>query len=213
FHKSDDELIKRLQIVMQDIASAGGDLARADANLREGRNLAVDIATRIADDPKAWGTDAIAVDYREDAVADAFASLLSGISGFRGSQPVTQWFAEELQSRSEELQAAREADAAGKASDGGGRWDDGVEPLVFTQPVWREFETAFPREAFLLRLRYLLRRTPEEAAAIVGVATARTVNMRVNRARDKFKDHCTQAGLDIRSTERLLTELGEVQKQ
>lgn len=215
---SDEELVKRLQIVLRDVAADGTQGARVEVNVREARNLAAELAGRIHADPAAWGIAQIPAPYRDDAAQDAFAGLLRGLGDYRGAPAVAQWFAGLAETSFRELWAIsqRKAEspppvAAPPAAPTAKPEDQERAQRLFdaTDGPWQRFEREFPRDAFALRLRYLLRRTPEEMAIMTDTQDVRSVLMRVNRARDRFRMFCDQTGVDRGLALSLLAQLGE----
>ena len=218
---SDEELIKRLQAVMRDAPEhRSGD----DAALTEARSLAAELAERIYADPATWGVSSIPADFRDDAVTDAFVALLYAIPELHGRQRVAEWFNVTIESRfrrlwtlsqgqaaeRERLAAERPAIQPSDEVEGEEQPESGA-PSVFEvkDGVWEHFEHGFPRDAFALRLRYLLKRTPDEMAVMLDAPSARAINMRLSRARDRFRMFCEQSGVSRRETANIMGQLTE----
>lgn len=210
---SDEELIKRLQIVLRDVAVDGSGGARVEANVREARNLAAELAGRIYVDAAAWGIARIPASYRDDAAQDALVALLQGLGDYRGTPAVAQWFAGLAETSFRDLWALSQRKAAAPsvaAPPATADEQDRAQRLFDTlDGPWQRFEREFPRDAFALRLRYLLRRTPEEIAVMTDASDTRSVLMRVNRARDRFRMYCDQMGVDRGLAGSLLAQLSE----
>ncbi|MBD86135.1 MAG: hypothetical protein CL743_06470, partial [Chloroflexi bacterium] len=52
---SEEEIVKRLQIVLRDFIEARGDYARQTNSVKEAKDLAAKLAERIYDEPQKWG--------------------------------------------------------------------------------------------------------------------------------------------------------------
>ena len=220
--RSDDEIIKRLQILMRGVANAhredASDLVRIEGDLREGRTLAEELAFRIYADPAKWGLADVPEDARTDVAADTLVHLLLSIGEFRGQQSTAEWFAAEAQAYVERVQVLQEQATDAQEGESGKRSKrkkDGIpEPSqVFSTDIWAGFERESPREAFTLRLRHMLNRDSDEMVEILEAPTPRAVTMRLNRARDRFGRYCREHGVDARTVEQVLQELGEGQRR
>lgn len=217
-YHSDEELIKRLQIVLRDYRDVGGDLNRRDNDIREVRNLAAALAERIYDEPSKWGIADIQPEFRDDASSDALIALLTGIPEFKGRQTVSDWFRSNAESQFRRLWAVSERQTREPATDAS---DDSLAApeasegttSVFEEnsDLWQRFEGEFPRDAFALRLRYLLNRTPDEIAVMLDAPSVRAINIRVNRARDRFRMFCEQTGFDRRELADIMERFPEDQ--
>ncbi|MEE8519666.1 MAG: hypothetical protein V3S98_11125 [Dehalococcoidia bacterium] len=217
-YNSEEELIKRLQIVFRDMAHGGYDPTREANDAREVRNLAAELAERIVMEPEKWGISIIPEELRDDAAADAFVALLLSVPDFRGRQPISEWFANTVESKfrklwtiSEQKAAERENNEREPKPKTKGADIDGPTAAVFedNNGVWEKFEKEFPRDSFALRLRYMLKRTPDEMAVMLDAPSTRAVTMRLNRARDRFKMFCEQTGIGRRETSDIMEKFAE----
>lgn len=217
---SDEELIRRLQSVLSDAAEKQeGD----EAGLPEARTLSAELAERIYADPVKWGVASVPAELRDDAVSDAFVALLYAVPELHGRQRIAEWFSVAVESRfrrlwtlSERQRAEREriAAAASEAPPSEEEEESEAEsrpPSVFEvkDGVWEHFEQGFPRDAFALRLRYLLERSPEEMAVMLDAPSARAISMRLDRARDRFRMFCEQTGINRREMADIMSEFGK----
>ncbi|MDA1036076.1 MAG: hypothetical protein O3B65_04240, partial [Chloroflexi bacterium] len=87
----------------------------------------------------------------------------------------------------------------------------GTEPSLFTDTngIWASFETSFPRDAFALRLRYLMHRKPAEMAVMLDAPSERAISMRLDRARERFKMYCEQQGIKRHESDILVVQISE----
>ncbi|MBM3940224.1 MAG: sigma-70 family RNA polymerase sigma factor [SAR202 cluster bacterium] len=209
---SEDELIKRLQIVQRDVATGPLADSRMEANARESRNLVAEVASRVYAEPERWGISNIPEKYRDDAAHDALVSLLQSVGEYKGQRPVTEWFAQLAEAhfrRAWMMNEPRRGEGA-RPPDPSPEQQAALEQLLDApDSPWKRFERDFPQEAFALRVRYLMNRSPEEMAVLLDAPDARAIVMRLNRARDRFRMFCEQAGMDRKELAKLLTRLGE----
>ena len=218
-YNSEEELIKRLQIVVRDMAHGGYDLTREANDVREVRNLAAELAERIVLEPAKWGIASVPEELRDDAAADAFIALLLSVAEFRGRQPISEWYASTVESKFRRLWTVSEQKAAERDNNARepkpeeiiGADLDGPAAAIFedSRGVWQNFEKEFPRDSFALRLRYMLKRTPDEMAAMLDAPSSRAVTMRLNRARDRFQMFCEQSGIGRRETTDIMEQFAE----
>jgi DNA-directed RNA polymerase specialized sigma24 family protein len=215
-YSSEEELIKRLQIVFRDTAHSGYDLTRETNDVREVRNLAAELAERIVLEPTKWGIAGIPEELRDDAAADAFVSLLISVADYRGRLPIADWFSSTVESRFRHLWALSEQKTAERdRQNDAPRTDDakldGPPSEIFGEAndVWQRFEKEFPRDSFALRLRYMLKRTEDEMALMLDAPSTRAVTMRLNRAKDRFQMFCEQSGIGRRETSGIMEQFVE----
>jgi DNA-directed RNA polymerase specialized sigma24 family protein len=200
---SPEELIKRLQVVFRDLADGPSALGLSDVNLREARNLAAELAGRIYDEPGEWGVGEVPARFREDAAADALVDLLVAVPAQRGRQSIMSWYGASVEAafqRNWTSATEAEAERANLAPIPAPATQETTvpPPSVFeARPdLWARFEQEFPRDAFALRVRFLLGRSPEEMAVMLDAPNERAITMRLHRARDRFQLFCEQAGLE-----------------
>ncbi len=220
---SDEELVKQLQAVMR-AAPPDGLHGSDDERVREARTLAEELSERIHREPKAWGLASVPAEFRDDAANDAFTALLFAIPEMRGRQSVSEWFGVTVESKfrrlwslAERQKAERERLAAEAAANPEPAVLDSpvlepdAQPSLFEEPggTWAQFEAAFPRDAFALRLRYLLKRDLEEIAVMLDAPSSRAITMRLDRARDRFQMYCEQAGVSRRDVAAMVEQLAE----
>ena len=217
-YHSDEELIKRLQIVLRDASDTPLERSRAEDNQREVRNIAAELAGRIYAEPDKWGIATLPEGLRDDAAADALMAMLVEVPEFRARQPISEWYAKTAESAFRKLWVTAERQAAER-----GRKEPPAEPIDTLEAsdeettaffeesggTWQEFEKQFPRDAFALRLRYMLKRSPEEMAVMLDAANTRAITMRLNRAKDRFRTFCEQSGYSRSDTEELMVRFSE----
>ena len=217
-YHSDTELIKRLQIVLRDASETAHDRMRVEGNQREVRHLTAELAERIYAEPDKWGISTIPEGLRDDAASDALLALLVEVPEFRAHQPVAEWYVSKVEECYQRLWAISERQAAeprapepqAAAVDSAETPD--AEAAAFFESadgIWQDFEKQFPRDAFALRLRYLLNRSPEEMAVMLDAANTRAIAMRLNRAKDRFRTFCEQSGYGRRETADVMARFGE----
>lgn len=216
FH-SDAEIIKRLQVVLRDVETAPLGSQRAEANEREVRNLTNALAERIQEDPAAWGLDAIPAEYRDDAASDALLALLTAVPELKGRESIADWYSAAAEDAFRRLWSVAEQQASrarpGTSTEVPAPVADGSSSVFESQDgLWQSFEKDFPRDAFALRLRYLLGRSPEDMAVMLDAQSARAITLRLNRARDRFRMFCEQAGYDRYAVEDLVAQISEEQQ-
>ena len=220
---SDEELVKQLQAALR---ATTGELPPGidDSHVRNSRGLAEELAGRIYRDPGKWGLASVPASLRADAAQDAFTALLFAIPEMRGRQSVAEWFSATVESKfrrlwslSERQRVERErlvVEAAATPKPAA-EIDEPEPSLVlsfFEQPdgVWAQFELAFPRDAFALRLRYLLRRELTEMAVMLDAPSSRAITMRLDRARDRFRMYSEQAGITRKDVASMMEQFSEV---
>jgi len=220
---SDEELIKQLQVVLR-ATPTGNALGPGEEHARKARGMAEELAARIYREPVAWGLSNIPSDFRDDAAQDAFTELLFAMPAMRGRQVLTEWFSVTVESKFRRLWSLAErqniererlaVEAAENPTPETPAHVDlgaGTPPSLFEDPsgTWAQFEAAFPRDAFALRLRYLLKRELGEMAVMLDAPSARAITMRLDRARERFRMYCEQAGLGRRDVAAIMTQLSE----
>lgn len=208
---SPEELVKRLQVVFRDLTDTSSAFGLSDANLREARNLAAELAGRMYDEPGEWGAGEVPERFRDDAVADALVQLLVAVPAQRGRQSIVSLFAKSVEASFQKAWAdaqAAEAERSRLTPPAAPAVDESAAPMISVfeaQPeLWARFEQEFARDAFALRVRFLLNRGPDEMAVMLDAPNERAIIMRLNRARDRFQLFCEQAGLDRREVEVLI---------
>lgn len=219
---SDEELIKQLQDALRS-APAENSLASGADHVREARTLAEELAERIYREPSTWGLASVPVEFRDDAAKDAFTALLYAIPEMRGRQSVAEWFSVTVESKFrrlwtlaerqniERVRLAEEAAANPPPEAAEPEPAPDAEPSMFEEPegTWTRFEVAFPRDAFALRLRYLLKRDLEEMSVMLDAPSSRAISMRLDRARDRFRMYCEQVGLGRKEIASMMDQLAE----
>jgi len=194
-----------------------------DARASEVRGLIQELAERIYRDPVKWGYSSISPEFRDDAVIDAFIAMLLALPEMRGKQTVTDWFSVNVESKFRRLWALEERQAPERERlvQESAKWaatepeveEEQVqgEPSLFadTKGIWPGFENSFPRDAFALRLRYLMERKPAEMAVMLDAPSERAISMRLDRARERFKMYCEQQGINRHDSTRLMVQISE----
>ena len=219
-YHSEEEIIKRLQGVLRQsrdrMAGGGPD----ESLVKEARALAADLAQRVLASPGHWGLTKVPEPLRDDAAADAFVAMLFEVPEFRARSNVSEWYARTVETRSIRLTALAEEEAAERQ-----RADELSTPVTFAEPeaggesalsvfgagggFWERFEAEFPRDAFVLRLRYMLKRSTDEMAAMLEAPSARAITMRLGRARERLEAFCEQSGMDQRQVGVVMEQFSE----
>ena len=217
YYQSDEEIIRRLQVILHDQGGAL-DRARRESGVREVRNLTAELAERIYREPDAWGIHEIPIEYRADAAADTLLQMLSRVTTMGSPRNIREWFVNAVEARFKELWSsadretrARESEEAmARSREEAAETGQGAS-VVFEEnsELWQRFEGEFPRDAFALRLRYELNRTPDEMAVMLDAPSERAITIRLNRAKERFRMYCEQAGLSQRETAGILAQFSE----
>ena len=208
---------------------AGGTRSpgHGDEHARKGRALSAELAERIYREPITWGLANIPSEFRDDTAKDSFTALLFAIPEMRGRQSVAEWFSVTAESKFRRLWilAERQNIERGRLTAEAGANPKPAEPepelelelkvkteySLFEERdgTWTRFEMAFPRDAFALRLRYLLKRDPDEMAVMLDAPSARAITMRIDRARDRFRMYCDQVGVGRKDITSMMDQLSE----
>lgn len=218
---SEEEIVKRLQVVLRDFIEARGDYKRQANSVKEARDLAAKLAERIYDEPQKWGIATILPEFRDDSAADAFVSLLTGVENLPGRSTVSEWYERVVESKFRRLWSLSEDKASSSLNEDTsnvGISSDTISPevqvnaeSVFEEQasIWEAFESDFPRDAFALRLRYMLDRSVEQMVVMLDAPSSRAIAIRINRARDRFKMFCEQRGLERNEIVEIMSRLPE----
>lgn len=214
--QSDSELIKRLQSALRDADVALPGSPRAENSVRDVEELVTVLAGRIYEDPSSYGLDAIPSYFRADAAADALMALLFAVPSFKGKENIGFWYSQ----RAEEIFQSLWAVAEDSKNDptpilsekSAPKLNEPQEGTLFDTETanWQRFETEFPRDAFALRLRFMLGQTPAEMAVMLDSPSERAINLRLARARDRLRMFFQQAGYDRQRIETLMSEFAEI---
>ena len=218
YYQSEEEIIRRLQVILHEQGDSMQDRSRREGGVREVRNLTAELAERIYREPDAWGIDEIPPEYRADAAADTLLQMLARVSAMGSPRNIREWYVNAVEVRfkelwsaadkenkareSEEATARSREESAGTAHGASGVFEENAE-------LWQRFEGEFPRDAFALRLRYQLSRTPDEMAVMLDAPSDRAITIRLNRAKERFRMYCEQAGLSQRETAGILAQFAE----
>jgi hypothetical protein len=219
---SEEELIKRLQIVIRDVNHQGSAAALVDANIHEAQNLVSELASRIYGEPDKWGLAQIPGKFRDDVAQDALIMVLDGLLEYRGTGSVAEWFGALVDSRFREIWAMSEREPSSTSEDSDvpdqgisrtgppiGEINTPSDILESEDGPWKKFEQEFPRDAFTLHLRYVMERSLEDMDAMLDAGSVRSIIMRLNRARDRFRMFCEQSGFDHRDILRMMDQFTE----
>ena len=199
-HQSVEQMVDRLRQHRAEAEDPDVRPVRARRLAEEMGALVVAVAERIYDAPADWGLDGIPERFRDDAAQDALVALLEDPGAALASGSVTVWFGATVERRFQELWGR--AGRGAPAPDGGLSPGDGTEggvPALFREregSPWDGFERQFPSDAFVLRLRYVVRHTPEEMVAVLDAPSADAVDARLTRARGRLLMFFEQAGYD-----------------
>ena len=218
YYQSDEEIIRRLQVILHEQGDTAHDRARRENVVREVRNLTAELAERIYREPDTWGIEEIPIEYRGDAAADVLLQMLTRVSTMGSPRNIREWYVNAVETRfkelwssadretrareSEEMTARSREEVAGTAQGATVVFEENAE-------LWQRFEGEFPRDAFALRLRYQLNRTPDEMAVMLDAPSERAITIRLNRAKERFRMYCEQAGLSQRETAGILAQFSE----
>lgn len=218
YYQSDEEIIRRLQVLLREHGDGPQDPARHESGVREVRNLTAELAERIYREPDAWGIEDIPMDYRVDAAADTLLQLLARIPLMGSPRNIREWFVNAVEVRFKELWSTADNETRARESE-----EETVRSreetaesgqgaaVVFEEnaELWSRFEGEFPRDAFALRLRYQLNRAPDEIAVMLDAPSERAITIRLNRAKERFRMYCEQAGLSQPETAGILAQFSE----
>ncbi len=218
---SDEELVKRLQELTR--LQMQGGARRRGGGVREIRDLAATLAGRIYDEPQKWGIANIQREFRDDAAADTLLKLLSGTAEITGRTRVSEWFSRSVEARFRELwtfaEKAREKYKEERASDEEGEGslteeesESAAGVLEENSDMWKRFEAEFPSDAFILRLRYVMNRRPEDIAVMLDQGV-QSVTTRIDRGRDRFRMLCEQGGFSRRQVAAIMARMSEEREQ
>jgi len=217
---SEGEIVKRLQTLLRDHAEASKDGSARENSVREVRNLAAELAERIYREPDKWGISGIPIDYRTDAAADTLMQLLDRVPTMGNPRNVAEWYAEAAEARFKELWSTAEREAKARETEeekerrsAESLEGSGAASAVFEEnaELWQRFEADFPRDAFALRLRYQMNRDVDQMAVMLDAPSPRAILLRLNRARERFRMYCEQAGLSQKETVGILANFVEEQ--
>ena len=219
-YASDEEVFRRLHQNFHESGEEATRPARRTRLAQETADLARTLAGRIYDQPDRWGLSRVPEESRDDVACDVLIALLhqATSTGIRSS--VSKWFARQAGRRSQEVTAIRheavlrprEVQLPGAISrlqeqEGMG---DRLAPSLLdaVDGPWQRFEQQFPREALALRLRYFLRRTPEEMMAILDIPSTGVVGAQLSRAREQMRAFLGSAGYDAGTISGVLSQIG-----
>ena len=91
YYQSDEEIIRRLQVILHEQGDAPQDRTRRESGVREVRNLTAELAERIYREPDAWGIDEIPHEYRADAAADTLLQMMARVSAMGSPRSIREW--------------------------------------------------------------------------------------------------------------------------
>ncbi len=218
YYQSDEEIIRRLQVILHEQGDGPQDRTRRENGVREVRNLTAELAERIYREPDTWGIEEIPVEYRADAAADTLLQMLTRVSTMGSPRNIREWYVNAVEARFKELWSSADKENRARETEeetARSREEAAGTPhgasIVFEEnaELWQRFESEFPRDAFALRLRYQLNRTPDEMAVMLDAPSERAITIRLNRAQERFRMYCEQAGLSQRETAGILAQFSE----
>ena len=215
-YASDEELFRRLQHNLREGVSDATRPARRTRLTLEANDLVRVLAERIYDAPDRWGLGQVPETWRDEVAHDLLFTVLHQASGSGIRSGVAEWSAREVKRRFEEAKGKFGGPAAEVAGQPAAQTRMAEEqPPVLLDEVdgpWQHFERQFPKEALVLRLRYLLKRTPDEVMAILGIPSTGAVSTQVRRARDRMRTSLQEAGYDRTAIARTLGQFGGDQR-
>jgi hypothetical protein len=213
---SPEELFRRLQNSLGEGVSDSVGAARRTRLGHEAASLVRALAERIYDGPQDWGFGIESELWGEDIPHDLLLAVFNRAGGVGFKTGGFDWFEKEVLRRIEVVKSmvasvknGRKA-AIKKASRSNVKVQQTESGLTVNTPServanpWRHFELNFPREALLLRLRFLLNRTNAEIMTILEIPSAGAVNARVRAARTGMGVYLRDAGYDPKSVDEAL---------
>ena len=218
-YQSDQEIVKR---VRQHLAEAFEGDTRPARRIRLGDEvdeMMQVLAGRIYAAPDVWGLSSIPQELRDDVAHDVLLDLFRDGQTGGEREGVAEWFAKRAERRFQELWSRAETVAGAPQApvstplppvkEGASEAD--VAVLDTPGGPWQRFEQQFPRDAFALRLRYVLNRSPEEMMVMLDSPSTGAVHSRLSRARGRMRMFFEQSGYDRNTILAVLRQFGDAQ--
>jgi DNA-directed RNA polymerase specialized sigma24 family protein len=217
-YQSEEELLRRLQQHLAEAAGADTRPARRARLAEEANAVVLILADRIYSDARRWGLGNVPPNLREDVAQDTLLNLLQNAGAIGGREnTVADWFGKQSERRFRILWRTMETAAQSPrepeliSSD---RVTESSEPVAgpgVDEPdgPWHKFEQEFPRDAFVLRLRYILRRSPGDMAIMLDAPNINAINSRLTRARGRMLMFFEQSGFDQKAITEIMDQFGE----
>ena len=216
---SDEEL---LQLLRQQLhIGFGVDAARRARVAEEASRLMLVLAERVYKAPEEWGLAPIPPGLRDDVAHDVLLALLERAPGWGEADNVAEWFGKQAERRFEELwpkaggldTAPHEPTVLGATILQVAGTEEELDTAASTMldapdGPWQRFEQEFPRDAFVLRLRYVLDRAPDEMMVMLDAPNTRAIHSRLSRARGRLRMFFEQSGYDRSLVAPLLRQFG-----
>ena len=224
-YQSDEEILKRLQQHLNETSSKGTRPSRIARLDQDTHDLMLVLAERIYAEPERWGLRNIPQPWRDDVANDSLLGLLQQASSFGGRELVADWFAKDAERRFRGLWSKTEnvADTPREMASPSFADQEATaeeQPEVATSALldaadgpWQRFEQEFPRDAFALRLRYVLKRTPDEMLIMLDAPTVSAIHSRLSRARGRMRMFFDQSRFDRSAIQAILKQFGDEQVQ
>lgn len=218
---SPEELFRRLHDTLSEGVADSTAAARRTRLGHDASNLVRVLAERIYDKPQEWNLTIESELWGEDLPHDLLLAILNRAGGIGFRSGGFDWVEKEVVRRTEIIKSMIAAtDKSRKTSRKktpsskiqGQTSKAGLPSNVLPQNAanpWRHFEQNFPRDALLLRLRFLLNRTNEEIMTILEIPSAGALNARVRAAREGMRSYLREAGYDTRSVDETLKTFEE----
>jgi DNA-directed RNA polymerase specialized sigma24 family protein len=216
-YQSDQEIVKRVRQHLAEALQGGARPARKIRLGDEVDEMMQVLAGRIYAAPEVWGLSSIPQELRDDVAHDVLLDLFR--DGYAGGERggVAEWFAKHAERRFRELWGRAKAVANVSQAQGStppfpvkeGASEIDVAVLDTPGGPWQRFEQQFPRDAFALRLRYVLNRSPEEMMVMLDNDSTGAVHSRLSRARGRMRMFFEQSGYDRNTILAILRQFGD----
>ncbi len=222
-YQSDEEILKRLHAHIGEALAKDTRPTRIARLTEEAGDLMVVLAERIYTAPERWGLGHIPGMLRDDVAHDTLLTLIKDGSHVGDRGTIAEWFAKQAERRFQELWL--------KAGDKSALQTPLPEPTTAMEEVteqdleaasalldaeggpWVRFEQEFPRDAFVLRLRYILNRSPDEMMIMLDTSSSSAIRSRLSRARSRMRMFLEQSGYDRTTIGALLQQFGSGQAE
>ena len=222
-YQSDEEILKRLHEHIGEALAKETRPVRIARLTEDAGDLIVVLAERIYAEPERWGLGHIPGVLRDDVAHDTLLTLIQEGSGVGDREDAAAWFAKQAERRFQELWL--------KAGDKSALQAPLPEPATAVEEVteqdleaasvlldveegpWVRFEQQFSRDAFVLRLRYILNRSPDEMTIMLDTSSSSAIRSRLSRARSRMRMFLEQSGYDRATVGALLQQFGSGQAE
>ena len=217
-YQSDEEILMRLHTHIGEALAKDTRPARITRRTEEASELIMVLAERIYAEPEHWGLGHIPGVLRDDVAHDTLLTLIQDGSGVGDRGNAAEWFATQAERRFQELwlkagdkgalQAPLPEPATADEQVTEKDLEDASALLDATEGPWALFEQQFPRDGFVLRLRYILNRSPDEMTIMLDTSSSSAIRSRLSRARSRMRMFLEQSGYDRTTVGALLQQFG-----